>query len=111
MEFSHESELRAGESWEGLMRQVATCELPYEQALQVALECVAVAERYSFDPWQLLSPADPNAKSDVVTKLASALECNIRLAVYSLYHGGKLIAHDEAVEQLVDCGKRSDARV
>jgi hypothetical protein len=111
MGFSHEPELGTGANWEGLMRQVATCELPYEEALKMALECVAVAERYPFDQWQLLSPADPNAKSAVVTKLASALECNVRLAVYSLYHGEKLIAHDEAVEQLVNCGKRSDARV
>jgi hypothetical protein len=109
MEFSRESEARSGGTWEGLMRQVANCELPYEQALQVALDCVEVAERYSSAQPQSMSPAVPDAKPNIVVNLASALECDVRLAVYSLYHGGKLVEHDTAVEQLVNCGKRSDA--
>jgi hypothetical protein len=91
------------------MRQVANCELPYEHALRVALECVEVAERYSDVEPQSMSPADPDAKADIGVNLASALECDVRLAVYSLYHGGELVEHDKAVEQLVNCGKRSDS--
>ena len=109
MESSRESEVRLGASWEALMRQVANCELPYEQALKVALECVEVAERYSFAQPQSMSPAEPDARPNLLANLASALECNIRLAVYSLYHGDKLVDHDKAVEQLVNCGKRSDS--
>jgi hypothetical protein len=91
------------------MRQVAHCELPYEEALHLALQCVEVAERYAHPPQQSLSPAAPDAQLDVMVNLASALECEIRLAVYSLYHGDTLVEHNLAVEQLIRCGKRSDA--
>jgi hypothetical protein len=91
------------------MRQVANCELPYEEALAVALECVEVVERYAEDRQQSMSPADPDAKLNIMANLSSGLECNVRLAVYSLYHGDQLVEHDEAVEQLIDCGRRSDA--
>jgi hypothetical protein len=91
------------------MRQVANCELPYEQALKAALECVEVAERYSHSEPQPLSPADPDAKANTLVNLASALECEVRLAVYSLYHDDNLVEHNEAVRQLLDCGKRSDS--
>ena len=109
MESNRDSETRSDTSWEVLMRQVANCELTYEHALRVALECVEVAERYSAPAPQSMSPADPNAKANTVVILASALECDVRLAVYSLYHGGELVEHDKAVEQLVNCGKRSDS--
>jgi hypothetical protein len=91
------------------MRQVAACELPYEQALAVALECVEVAERYASAQPRSMSPADPDAQLDIMVNLASTLECDIRLAVYSLYHGDTLVERDLAVKQLIDCGKRSDA--
>ncbi len=91
------------------MRQVANCELPYKQALRVALECVEVAERYSSCQPKSTSPAEPDANLDIVVNLSSALECDVRLAVYSLYHGDKLVEHDKAVEQLLNCGKRSDS--
>jgi hypothetical protein len=109
MDYRRESEVRSFATWEGLMRQVANCELPYEHALKVALECVEVAERYSDAHPQSMSPADPDAQANTGVNLASALECDIRLAVYSLYHGDKLVEHDQAVQRLVDCGKRSDA--
>lgn len=108
-EDTHESDVPLAANWEGRMRQVAMCELPYQQALRVALECVEVAERYSSDQAPSMSPADPDAKLDIVVNLASGLECEVRLAVYSLYHGDKLVEHDEAVEQLLRCGKRSDS--
>ena len=109
MEDSRESEVTLAATWEGRMTQVANCELPYNQALRVALECVEVAERYSSSQPQSMSPAAPGANLDVVVNLASALECDVRLAVYSLYHGDKLVEYDKAVEQLLDCGKRSDS--
>jgi hypothetical protein len=109
MDHRRELEVRSLATWEGLMRQVANCELPYEHALKIALECVEVAERYSDARPQSMSPADPDAQLNTGVNLASALECDIRLAVYSLYHGGLLVEHDKAVQQLVDCGKRSDA--
>ena len=109
MEFSRESEVGLGPTWEGLMRQVANCELPYEQALGIALQCVEVAERYSSAESRSMSPAVADAKLNIMVNLATALECDIRLAVYSLYHRDKLIEHDKAVKQLVDCGKRSDS--
>jgi hypothetical protein len=109
MESRNESALRSAATWEGRMRQIANCELPYEQALKVALECVEIAERYSDAEPQSMSPADPDARANTVVNLASALECNIRLAVYSLYNGDTLVEHDIAVQQLIDCGKRSDA--
>jgi hypothetical protein len=109
MESRRESEPAHRATWEGAMRQVARCELPYDEALKVALQCVEVAERYSCGPRQSMSPADPDARLDVMTPLASGLECDIRLAVYSLYHGNKLVERHRAVEQLIDCGKRSDA--
>jgi hypothetical protein len=108
MDYRGEPELRPA-TWEGRMRQVANCEMPYAQALKVALECVEVAERYADAEPQPLSPADPNAKANTVVNLASALECEVRLAVYSLYHGDKLVEHDEATQQLINCGRRSDA--
>lgn len=90
------------------MCQVATGELPYEQALAIALECVEAAERAS--PAQPpLSPADPEAQLDIRVRLASTLECEVRLAVYSLYHGNAPIEHAEAVGQLIDCGRRADS--
>lgn len=107
-EDSHESEVTLAATWEGRMRQVAHRELPYEQALRVALDCVEVAERYASSQPESMSPAAPDAKLDVVVNLASALECDVRLAVYSLYHGDKLLEHDKAVEKLLQCGKRSD---
>ena len=109
MEDRRESEVTLAATWTGRMRQVAHCELPYKQALRVALECVEVAERYSSSQPQSMSPAAPDAHLDIVVNLASALECDVRLAVYSLYHGDKLVEHDEAVEQLLNCGKRSDS--
>ncbi len=109
MEDSRESEVTLAATWEGRMRQVANCELPYKQALRVALECVEVAARYSSSQPRSISPAAPDANRDIVVNLASALECDVRLAVYSLYHGDKLVEHDKAVEQLLNCGKRSDS--
>ena len=109
MEESHNSDVSLAATWEGRMRQVANCELPYKQALQVVLGCVEVMERYSSSPRQSMSPAIPDAKLDIVVNLASALECDVRLAVYSLYHEDKVVEHDLAVAQLIDCGKRSDA--
>jgi hypothetical protein len=109
MENSREREVALAESWEGRMRQVASCELSYERALRVALECVEVAERYASREPQSMSPADPDARLDLVVNLASPLECDVRLAVYSLYHENKLVEHDKAVEQLLNCGKRTDA--
>jgi hypothetical protein len=109
MDNSRESAHPLGTTWEGRMRQVARCELPYDQALQLALECVEVAERYAQPHPQSLSPADPDAKLHTLVNLASALECEIRLAVYSLYHGDALVEHDLAVDQLIRCGQRSDA--
>lgn len=109
MEDSRESQDTLAATWEGRMGQVAHCELPYKQALRVALECVEVAERYSSSPPQSMSPAARDANLDIVVNLASALECEVRLAVYSLYHGNKLVEHDKAVEQLINCGKCSDS--
>jgi hypothetical protein len=96
-------------SWEARMLQVARCELPYEQALSLVLECVEVGERYTPSQPLSMSPAEPEAELRVMTNLASKLECNVRLAVYSLYHGDQIVEHDKAVQQLVECGKRSDA--
>lgn len=90
------------------MRQVARCELPYQRALRVALECVEVAERYESTLPQSMSPADPDAKAEIVVNLASRLECDVRMAVYSLYHNDQLVERGPAVERLVACGKRSD---
>ena len=109
MEDSRESDVTLAATWEGRMRQVAHCEMPYKQALRVALECVEVAERYSPSQSQSLSPAAPDANLDNLVDLASALECDVRLAVYSLHHGDKLVEHDKAVEQLLNCGKRTDS--
>ena len=109
MEDSCESQDTLAATWEGRMGQVAHCELSYKQALRVALECVEVAERYSSSPPQSMSPAARDANLDIVVNLASALECEVRLAVYSLYHGNKLVEHDKAVEQLINCGKCSDS--
>ena len=109
MEDSHKPEVTLAATWEGRMRQVANCELPYKQALRVALGCVEVAERYSSSQLQSMSPAAPDANLDIVVNLASALECDVRLAVYSLHHGDKVVEHDKAVEQLLNCGKRSDS--
>jgi hypothetical protein len=108
MDSSGEREVELDTTWEGRMRQVASGGLPYEQALKIALECVEVAERYSSAPPQSMSPAASDAQLDIVVSLASALECDIRLAVYSLYHGDKLVDRDEAREQLINCGKRAD---
>lgn len=108
MEENCKSEVRLAGSWQGRMSQVANCELPYDQALRVALECVEVAERYSSRQPQSMSPAVPDAHLDIMVNLASALECDVRLAVYSLYHEDSLGEHDEAVEQLLNCGKQSD---
>lgn len=91
------------------MRQVADCAFAYDRALQIALDCVEVAERYSNSHKESMSPAEPDAKPDIVVNLASALECNIRLAVYSIYHGDALMERTKAVEQLLNCGKRSDS--
>ena len=109
MEDSRESKVTLATTWEGRMRQVANRELPYKQALRVALECVEVAERYLSSQPQSMSPAAPDANLDIVVNLASALECDVRLAVYSLHHGDKVVEHDKAVEQLLNCGKRSDS--
>ena len=110
MEEDHEAEVKLASTWEGRMRQVASCELPYRQALRVALECVEVAERYSSSQQpQSMSPAAPDANLDIVVNLASALECDVRLAVYSLYHEDKLVDRDKAIGQLLNCGKRSDS--
>jgi hypothetical protein len=111
MGFSREPEVELGATWEARMRQVAGCGLSYEQALKVALECVEVAERYSSAGPQSMSPAAPDAQLDIVVNLASRLESDIRLAVYSLYHADKLIDHDEATKQLINCGKRADLPV
>jgi hypothetical protein len=94
-------------TWTERMGQVATCELPYEKALAIALQCVQAAEDAACAP-PPLSPADPDAQLDVVLRLASSLECDIRLAVYSLYHGDALVQHAEAVAQLLECGRRAD---
>ena len=94
-------------TWTERMGQVATCELPYEQALEIALHCVGIAERQAFSP-PPLSPAEPSAQIDIGVRLASTLECEVRLAVYSLYHGNSLIDQADAVGQLLDCGRRAD---
>jgi len=109
MDDSRQSEVTLAATWEGRMRQVSNCELPYSRALQVALECVEVAHRYSSSQLESMSPAGPDANLDIVVNLASALECDVRLAVYSLYHEDKLVEHDKAVEYLLNCGKRSDS--
>jgi hypothetical protein len=109
MDSSGESEVKLDTTWGGRMRQVASCELPYDQALRIALECVEVAERYSSPRPQSMSPAVPDAHLNVVVNLASALECDVRLAVYSLYHEDKLVERDDAVAQLLRCGRQSDA--
>ena len=90
------------------MLQIAELQLPYAQALQVALQCVEVAERYDSGERKSMSPAEPDAKSETMVDLASGLECNIRLAVYSLYHDNQLGKRAEAVRLLLDCGRRSD---
>ena len=108
MEDNREENLKLAATWDGRMWQIARCELSYEQALQVALECVEVAERYSSPRPQSMSPAAPDARLDIMVNLASALECDVRLAVYSLYHGDNLVEHDKAVERLLNCGKLSD---
>jgi hypothetical protein len=109
MENSCETEGRSDATWESLMRQVADCKMPYERALSVALGCVEVTERYSFEQPRTMSPAAPDAELNIMTNLATPLECDVRLAVYSLYHGDQLVEHDRAVEQLIECGKRSDS--
>ncbi len=108
MEDNREEKPTLANTWQGRMTQVARCELPYKQALQVALECVEIAERYATPETQSMSPAVPDAELDLPVNLASALECDVRLAVYSLYHGDKLVEHEQAVRQLLDCGKLSD---
>jgi hypothetical protein len=108
MEHMREPDTGWSVTWTERMGQVATCELPYEQALEVALQCVEVAERHS-SVQPPLSPADPDALLDIGVRLASTLECEVRLAVYSLYHGDVPVAHAEAVGQLLDCGRRADS--
>ncbi len=98
MEDNRESEVTLAATWEGRMRQVANCELPYKLALRVALECVEVAERYSSSQPQSMSPAVPDANLDVVVNLASALECDVRL--------GRLFA----VPRGQACGARQSCR-
>lgn len=110
MENSPESDVTLADTWEGRMRQVASCELPYEQALRTALDCVEVAERYSDSQPQSMSPATRDANLDIVVNLASALQCEVRLAVFSLYHGDQLVEHDQAVEQLLSCGQHRTHR-
>ena len=90
MQDNREAKPQLAATWKGRMGQVARCELPYEQALQVALECVEVAERYAPPETQSMSPAAPDAAFTIPLSLPSALECDVRLAVYSLYHGDKL---------------------
>jgi hypothetical protein len=102
-----ESDAGWNATWTERMGHVATCELPYEQALDVALQCVLYAERVSCAP-PPLSPADQDAQLDLGVRLASSLECDVRLAVYSLYHGDALLGHAEAVGQLLECGRRAD---
>ena len=108
MQDNREARPKLAATWKGRMGQVARCELPYDQALQVALECVEVAERYSSAESQSMSPAEPDAEFTMPVNLPSALECDVRLAVYSLYHGDKLLEHDKAVERLQKCGQLSD---
>ncbi len=109
MDENQRSEVTLAPSWEGRMRQIASCELPYNQALQIALECVEVSERYSAPQPQSMSPAVPDAKLDIVVNLSSGSECDVRLAVYSLYHDNKLVQQHEAIEKLLSCGRRSDS--
>ena len=107
MDHMRESDAEWNATWTERMGQVATCELPYERALAIALECVEVAECCS-SAHPPLSPAEPDARLDIDVRLASTLECEVRLAVYSLYHGDALVGHAEAVGQLLDCGRRAD---
>ena len=108
MQDNREAKPQLAATWKGRMGQVTRCELPYEQALQVVLECVEIAERYSPPESQSMSPADADAEFTVPVNLPSTLECDVRLAVYSLYHGDNLVEHDQAVERLLNCGKLSD---
>ena len=108
MEHDRKADVRLAATWQGRMKQVVDRELPYDQALRIALECVEVAERYSCPQSQSMSPASADAHLDMVVNLASALECDVRLAVYSLYHGDTLLEHDKAAEQLLNCGKLSE---
>jgi hypothetical protein len=107
MDNSFESGAGCSATWTERMGQVATCELPYEQALLIALQCVEAAQRSSAAQ-PSLSPADPDAQLDIGVRLASTLECEVRLAVYSLYHGNVPVDRAEAVGQLLDCGRRAD---
>jgi hypothetical protein len=107
MDDMRESDAGWSATWTERMGQVATCELPYEQALEIALQCAEAAERQS-SAQPPLSPAEPDAQLDINVRLASTLECEVRLAVYSLYHGDTLVEHAEAVGQLLDCGRRAD---
>jgi hypothetical protein len=107
MDNMRESDTGWSTTWTERMGQVATCELPYEQALEIALQCIEVAERNSL-ALPPLSPADPDAQLDIDVRLASTLECEVRLAVYSLYHGDAPGDRAEAVGQLLDCGRRAD---
>ena len=110
MEDNRKSQGSLASTWEGRMRQVADCAFSYDRALQIALDCVEVAERYSNSHPESMSPAEPDAKPDTVFNLATALECDIRLAVYSLYHSDTFMDRTKALEQLLSCGKRSDSR-
>ena len=104
------------ESLERLQNKAEFCRLLSELDLPQP-EVTFVRTRADFDrqwefPFYLKlshSTAVPDAQSDTVVNLASGLECQMRLAVYSLYHDDKLVPHDEAVQQLLDCGKRSDS--
>jgi hypothetical protein len=102
-----ESDAAWNTTWTERMGQIAECELPYDEALETALRCVKVADgaSRSLPP---LSPADSDARLDINARLASSLECEVRLAVYSLYHGDALVKHAEAVSQLLECGRRAD---
>jgi hypothetical protein len=108
MDDMRETETGWSATWTERMGQVATCELQYEQALEIALQCVEVAERHASGQ-PPLSPADPDALLNIGVWLASTLECEVRLAVYSLYHGDVPVAHAESVGQLLDCGRRADS--
>ncbi len=103
-----ESDAEWSATWTERMGQVATCELPYERREQ-SLWNVSKS-RSVVHPHPPLSPAEPDARLDMNVRLASTLECEVRLAVYSLYHGDALVGHAEAVGQLLDCGRAQTCR-
>ena len=107
MENSPDPDVVLADTWEGRMRQIVSRALSYTEALRVALQCVEVAERYA--PREPRSAAETAGPPDAVVDLASALECNVRLAVYSLYHSTKLVEDEVAVERLMRCGRLSDS--